>query len=70
MGLRPTKGDEAAAGRSRRINNSDRVFNRASEIPLERHTASASCRARLGLGWFFENSVFRSFLKIQVVALG
>jgi hypothetical protein len=42
MGLRPTKGDEAAAGRSRRINNSDRVFNGASlrepgdrDIPLD-----------------------------------
>ena len=29
MGLRPTKGDEDAVGRSREINNLDRVFSGA-----------------------------------------
>ena len=32
MGLRPTKGDEDAVESQRRINNLDRVFNRAVPV--------------------------------------
>jgi len=47
MGLRPTKSDEDAPGRSSRINNLDRVFNGAVSALAE---TTALLRSRLGAG--------------------